>query len=233
MTARYAIYFSPDDSSELGAFGWTVLRRRSLNADDWLNPHLPVEFPASSVWAERIKKPAQYGFHATIKAPFELAEGQSSDKLITDLAEFCNSQTAIRLEGLAPVRTCRYDSLAFEKQPETLPVLAAECVTQFEQYRAPLSKTDFERRDPASLSESELANLNRYGYPYVLDDFNFHMTLSGQNSHDDQDYFDWLNQLYKSMVKDIPILDRLCVFHQPDRQSAFIRIAECMFGNSA
>jgi len=77
VTGRYAIYFTPDDSSELGLFGATVLRRRSEDAGDWLNPELPVDFPQSSDWAERIKKPAHYGFHATMKAPFELAPGIS------------------------------------------------------------------------------------------------------------------------------------------------------------
>lgn len=234
MTARYAIYFSPEDSSELSLFGATVLRRHALDATDWLNPELPVEFPESCVWSDQINKPAQYGFHATIKAPFELAEGQSADNLISELVAFCNTQTLISLQGLAPVRTCRYDALAFVQQPEALPPLAAACVKGFEHYRAPLHPADVERRNPASLSESELANLHQYGYPYILNDFNFHMTLSGQNSkdadHDNLAYFEWLCDLYKTMVKTPPVLDRLCVFQQPDRQSPFIRLAECLFG---
>ena len=231
MTARYAIYFAPDDSSELGVFGATVLRRRALCPNDWLNPQLPVRFPESANWHEQIQKPAHYGFHATIKAPFELADDQSADDLIADLTDLAKKQTAISLEGLAPVRTCRYDALAFVTQPGKLPTLAAECVTKFEKYRAPLNAADIERRDPDSLSESELASLHRYGYPYVLDDFNFHMTLSGQNNHDDNTYFEWLQKLYAAMVTKTPLLDRLCVFHQPDRQSPFLRIEECRFGS--
>ena len=58
MTARYAIYFAPDDDSELGLFGATVLRRHALDATDWINPDLAVEFPHSSVWSDRIQRMA-------------------------------------------------------------------------------------------------------------------------------------------------------------------------------
>jgi len=207
-----------------------VLRRRALDANDWLNPDLAVEFPQSSVWSDRIQRPAHYGFHATIKAPFELNQGQSADNLIADVAQFCQSRQPISLQGLAPIRTSRYDALAFEQQPEALRQLASDCVIEFEKYRAPLTDADIQRRDPASLSESEIANMQRFGYPYILDDFNFHMTLSGRNDHNDSAYLSWLNHLYESMVVSAPILDRLCIFHQPDRNTPFVRIEENIFG---
>lgn len=230
MTARYGIYFTPDDNSELAAYGATVLRRTAVDASDWLNPDLAVSFPATSAWQEQIRKPAHYGFHATMKAPFELAQGQSADKLTAALEAFCRTQISIVLDGLAPVRSCRYDALALTQQPDEISRLASDCVTLFEQFRAPLGKADIARRNPASLTESELANMHRYGYPYVLNDFNFHMTLSGQSNRDDNAYFAWLQDLYKTMVKEPPVLDRLCVFYQPDRQKPFIRIEEFKFG---
>lgn len=231
MTARYAIYFAPDDNSQLGGFGATVLRRRALDATDWLNPELVIEFPASSVWSDRIERPAHYGFHATLKAPFELADGQSSDNLIADVAEYCQTCDNISLDHLAPIRTSRYDALAFEKQPDALKVLASDCVLNFEKYRAPLTDTDVARRDPSTLTVSQLENMQRYGYPYILDDFNFHMTLSGRNDHNDAAYLDWLKHLYQTMVTETPVLDRLSIFYQPNRTTAFVRIAEHLFGN--
>jgi len=54
-------------------------------------------------------------------------------------------------------------------------------VTRFEQFRAPLTEADVQRRNPDSLTESQRQNMYQYGYPHVLNDFNFHMTLSGQN----------------------------------------------------
>ncbi len=230
MTDRYAIYFAPQDNSELEIFGATVLRRRAVNANEWINPQLPVAFPESAHWQDLIKRPAHYGFHATIKAPFELAKGESADELVADLAEFCRHREPIKLNGLAPIRTSRYDALAFDDQPGALPTLAADCVTHFEKYRAPLTQADIDRRDPASLNDVQRDYLARFGYPYIMDDFNFHMTLSGSEDRDDVGYLDWLQTLYRSMVNDHPVLDRLCVFHQPDRSTAFVRTHEFIFG---
>jgi len=206
VTERYAIYFSPADDSELDIFGATVLRRRASDAN--------------------------YGFHATIKAPFALSEGQTIDRLQDDLATYCASQKPIPLPGLAPSRSCRYHSLAFEQQPEQLRLMAKECVQQFEPFRAPLTETDIKRRNPSSLTPRQQGYLEQYGYPHVLDDFNFHMTLSGANDTSDTDYLQWLNQLYESIVKQTPMLDRLCIFHQPDRNTAFVRKSEFLFGNT-
>ncbi len=230
MTARYAIYFAPQDDSELERFGATVLRRRATDPEEWLNPDLPVEFPASSDWQDLVQRPAHYGFHATIKAPFELADGLSADKLMADLEQFCHSRQPISLHGLAPIRTSRYDALAFHDQPDALPQLASECVTHFETYRAPITQADIDRREPAKLTTVQRVYLEKYGYPYILDDFNFHMTLSGRNDHDDASYLDWLKRLYQSMITQDPVLDRLCVFYQPDRTTSFVRIGEFVFG---
>jgi len=207
-----------------------VLRRRALDATDWINSDLSVAFPQSSVWSDRIQRPAHYGFHATIKAPFELCEGQSADNLIADVADFCQSRQPINLQGLAPIRTSRYDALAFEQQPDAVQQLASDCVIEFEKYRAPLTEADIQRRNPQSLTESEITNMQRFGYPYVLENFNFHMTLSGCNDHNDSAYLSWLNQLYRSMVTTTPVLDRLCIFYQPDRNTPFVRIEENIFG---
>jgi len=57
---------------------------------------------------------------------------------------------------------------------------AASVVKSFEPFRAALSEADIARRKPEKLTESQRANLMRWGYPYVMDDFGFHMTLTGQ-----------------------------------------------------
>ena len=233
VTERYAIYFSPADDSELDIFGATVLRRRATDAKEWLHPALPVEFPASVCWSTQSQVPSRYGFHATIKAPFTLAEGQSIDQLQQDLANFSNTQKPIPLPGLAPMLTSRYHSLAFEQQPEPLRQMAAACVQQFEPFRAPLTEADIKRRDPASLTPRQQDYLKQYGYPYVLDDFNFHMTLAGATDNKNSDYLQWLGSLYESIVKETPVLDRLSIFYQPDRNTAFVRKSEFLFGSAS
>jgi len=235
LTARFAIYFSPSEDSELGIFGATVLRRKSICSSEWLHPKLPVQFPADSCWHTQIQVPAHYGFHATIKAPFELANGQTIGQLQIDLEQFCASQQPIALTGVKPTRTPRYHALAYDpqsQQPSELRQMAADCVQHFEPFRAALTDADIKRRNPSLLTPEQRDNLSQYGYPYVLDDFNFHMTLSGAKNQNDENYLRWLTQLYQTMVTETPVLDRLSIFYQPDRDTAFVQHSEFLFAQT-
>lgn len=226
---RYAIFFAPADDSALGIYGATVLRRKSTSEQEWVNPQIPVNFENTPVWRSCVERPAHYGFHATINAPFELNDDYKLEELLHDLSEFCEQNQPLPLSNLAPRLTHRYDALAFDDQPQDIKDFAAACTTRFEKYRAPLTAQDIQRRQKKALSESQISNLQRYGYPYVFDEFNFHMTLSGTMPDDDNGFLRWLGVLYKYMVPETPLLDRLCVFKQADRKSAFTRIAEFPF----
>lgn len=228
MSSRYAIYFTPSDDSPLGIYGTTVLRRRARCSEEWVNESLPVHFNDTATWRKLIAKPAHYGFHATIKAPFELAEDQSSDQLHKALEKFAALQTPISLAGLEPRRTQRYDALAFAEQPEALKTLAARCVDEFEQFRAPLTEADTHRRRLAELTSTQEVNLQKFGYPYVHEEFNFHMTLSGAKPTNKK-YLQWLMDLYRATVREPATLDRLCIFHQTDRATPFVRLSEFCF----
>lgn len=227
--ARYAIFFAPGDDTALGVYGATVLRREATSKEEWVNPQIPVNFENTPVWRACVARPAHYGFHATINAPFELNDSYSPDELFEDLSVFCKQQQPLLLENLAPRLTHRYDALAFDQQPQEIKDLAAACTTRFEKYRAPLTEQDVIRRQKKALSKSQISNLQQYGYPYVLDEFNFHMTLSGTMPDDDNGFLRWLGVLYGQMVPETPLLDRLCVFNQTDRKSAFTRIADFPF----
>lgn len=227
--ARYAIFFAPHDESTLGIYGATVLRRKATSDDEWVNPDIPVNFENTPVWRQCVERPAHYGFHATINAPFELNKQYSAEELLDDLAAFCKQQRPLALSNLAPRLTHRYDALAFEDQPEEIKSFASASITRFEKYRAKLTSEDLTRRKKKAFSASQVSNLQRYGYPYVFEEFNFHMTLSGTMPDDDNGFLRWLGVLYSQMVPETPLLDRLCVFKQSDRKAAFIRIANFPF----
>src|SRR5690606_26427125 len=57
--------------------------------------------------------------------------------------------------------------------------LAKAAVIEFDAFRAALSEEDIARRSPERLNERQLAYLHERGYPHVLDEFNFHITLTG------------------------------------------------------
>src|SRR5262249_54746601 len=53
------------------------------------------------------------------------------------------------------------------------------CVTAFDNFRSPVTPEERRRRLGAGLTNRQIENLDRWGYPYVLEDFRFHMTLTG------------------------------------------------------
>src|SRR3546814_16854276 len=56
----------------------------------------------------------------------------------------------------------------------------ADCVRAFDRFRAPPSETALARRRAAGLSARQEANLQAWGYPYVMEDFRLHFTLTGR-----------------------------------------------------
>src|SRR5205085_4569680 len=61
-----------------------------------------------------------------------------------------------------------------------LELLAAEATKAFDPFRAPLSPEDRARRKPDKLAPRQRDYLDRWGYPYVFEEFRFHMTLTGR-----------------------------------------------------
>jgi len=57
---------------------------------------------------------------------------------------------------------------------------AADCVSVFDGFRAPMTPEDRARRNPSKLTSRQCDYLDRWGYPYVMEEFRFHMTLTGR-----------------------------------------------------
>jgi len=211
---RYSVYFAPAEDSELAEFG-----RKALQSEPLQNDH-----PAR---IEMTRKAAHYGFHATFKAPMELAAGLNETHLLDAVKSFVQTKKAVKLTGLGPQVLNGFHALMLPPC-EAVDKFAADTMTSFDRFRAPLSEADRVRRNPDQLSQRQRDYLERYGYPHVLDDFHFHMTLSQQlnDSAKSASYHTWLTELYGDTITQTPWLDRLAVFWQPDRATAFTRLAE-------
>lgn len=181
---RYAIYFAPARHTPLWRFGSAVLGYDAETARD-VAQLLPPGWEAGAFHALTVE-PRRYGFHATLKAPFRLAAGADEAVLIAALNAFAARQTAFALPSLE-VRaiTARKSEGGFVAltEPEPTPALLAlerAAVTVFEPFRAPLTEEEIAKRRPDRLSEPQLAHLTAFGYPHILDDFRFHLTLTGR-----------------------------------------------------
>lgn len=130
--------------------------------------------------AKLTARPRKYGLHGTLKAPFHLAQDRSETELCAAVAEFSNTHPAALIDAMTLQYANGFVALRPAHDSASLRALAADVVTAFEPFRAPLSDADIARRRKARLSQRQDAQLLRWGYPFVFDDFNFHITLSGR-----------------------------------------------------
>lgn len=163
---RYAIYYAPPP----GDF--------ATRANLWLSeaaPHLPgLPRPPADLTAA----PRRYGFHGTIKAPFRLAEGVTPQMLQADIASLAAHLAPLRMAGLRLEILKGFLALIPEGDDTELLALGAEVVSRLDPLRAPLTEADIARRRPDRLTARQRELLARWGYPYVMEEFRFHLTLS-------------------------------------------------------
>lgn len=175
MFKRYAIYYTPAAGTALADFGADWLGWDSAAGAVRVHPDVPgVDM------AEITATPRKYGFHGTIKPPFRLADGASPDALADALAMICASAAPVLLEGLQLARLGRFLALVPDGNATELGALAARAVQELDDFRAPLNEAELAKRRAAALTPEQDAHLVRWGYPYVLDQFRFHLTLSGK-----------------------------------------------------
>jgi hypothetical protein len=157
--ARYAIYWLPDGA--LGKAG-----------ADWLG------WDARSGRGDADGAPARYGFHATIKPPFRLAHGVSAEALCDEARAVTAELDAVDLGRLTVTRLGRFLALTPACNPSAL---AAKTVAGLDAFRAPPGAEERERRRAASLTPAQETLLDLWGYPYVMDEFRMHLTLTGRD----------------------------------------------------
>ncbi|OLP60367.1 hypothetical protein BJF93_15575 [Xaviernesmea oryzae] len=175
---RYALYFTPpaDDPLTLAAACW--LGRDAFSGAGLEQPDVPGLSPER--FRELTEEPRRYGFHATLKAPFALKDGTSEEALVRAFTDFAKAQAPFDIPELTLARIGSFFALVSGEPCAPLQDFGAAAVRAFEPFRAPLSEADIARRKPDSLSERQRLNLMDWGYPYVFEDFRFHMTLSGR-----------------------------------------------------
>lgn len=172
---RYAIYFAPPEGAlartAAAWLGWDAAAGCPVPQPEF--PDLPRPL------AELTAEPQKYGFHATLKAPFRLAEGRTPETLAEAVGALASDLAPVELDGLALGQMAgQFLALRPDGEEGPLKALAARIVTELDPFRAPLTAQDLMRRNADKLGSRHRALLEQFGYPYVLEEFRFHMTLS-------------------------------------------------------
>jgi len=223
VTARAAIYFTPPRDSDLARFSAAWLGRDMATGSDV--PRLAIGGLDSTCQVEITRSPRHYGFHATLKAPFELAPGAALDDVRHALANFVAGRRAVQGPRLALRAFHGFLALMFAEPSPQVDMLAQTCVETFERFRAPLSDIDLARRREADLTPHQDELLQRWGYPYVEDEFRFHMTLTEQMSDAHCDMVQAALAPHVAPFCTEPLaLEAVSLVAQEDRRSPFVLV---------
>lgn len=200
---RFAIYYAPAEDSLL-----------ARAARVWFS---------HAGWLEHTVSPRHYGFHATLKPPFALAEGTSRERLLESVAAFAAGERAFKLPGFAVSLLGNFLALTLAEPSGELNELAGRIVTHFDAFRRPAAEAELAQRRQAQLNVRQLELLERWGYPYVLDQWQFHMTLTSSLPEGElrEDLVGRLKEHFAPAFVEPLWLEDLCVFWQPERTAAF------------
>ncbi len=189
--ARFAIYYAPARASGWWDAGSTWLARDAESGTS-LVPH---DAPAlSQPLAQLTASPRRYGWHGTLVAPFHLAEHVSVADLLEVSENWAQAQVpfalAVEAATLGDFVALRPATPSGDQQ---MRALAADALRTFTPLRVAPSRADIAKRMAAPLTERQRELLVEWGYPYVLDEFRFHMTVSNSldNAADRATIVEW------------------------------------------
>ena len=100
---RYAIYFTPEQHDPLTRLAADWLGRDPFTGAATKPPASTVLSPAEIAFHTASAR--RYGFHATLKAPFRLAEGESQADLEAAMAEFARATAPVVIPQRRQVQT--------------------------------------------------------------------------------------------------------------------------------
>lgn len=161
--------------------------------------------------------PRHYGLHATLKAPFRLSEDAGEEALKDALRAFAAQRRVFAMPPLEVAVLGGFLALRPAQPSAALQALAAECVTQFDRFRRPADAQETGRRLAAGLDARQQALLAQWGYPYVLDQFRFHLTLTDRLDAPERERLQtWLEDYFAPALEQALRCDHLCLFVESD-----------------
>jgi putative phosphonate metabolism protein len=223
---RYAIYYVPEPGSDFDRFGTELLGYDATTGEDLAFPDGILQLAPD--WRELTHDPRKYGFHATLKAPHSLAPGKTEAELLAACEAFANTPQPIPVINPIVDSISGFIAVVPAEPPDELKRLAADCVREFDSFRAPLTSEDRARRNPSMLTARQREHLDRWGYPYVMQDFRFHMTLTGRLGDAKREAIRTILQERFALLEITTLsIDRIALFRQDVADSRFRIVWYC------
>jgi hypothetical protein len=178
---RYALYLAPPPESDLWRFGCDVIGRDAGTGAS-CDGFAPEGYPPDA-WRSLTSDPRRYGFHTTLKAPFALRLDLDVAELFDRVAELARTFSPFDAGELSAGVVAAGDGRGFVAlEPQValkeLRSFEASVVRRLDRLRDPFAKAARERPGSGSLTPRQAYYLDAWGYPYVLDEFHPHFTLT-------------------------------------------------------
>lgn len=178
---RYALYLTPPPDSDLWRFGCDVVGRDPVAGAP--SEGFSLEGYPPDSWRSMTSDAPRYGFHATLKAPFSLRLDLNPAGLFDRVAEFARKRSPfdageLRVGVVKAGHGLSFAALKPEGELKELRSFEASVVRGLDELRAPFVETGREYRGSTRLTPRQAYYLHAWGYPYVLDEFDPHFTLT-------------------------------------------------------
>ena len=212
---RFAIYYAPAPGSPLHDLGSRWLGRDAFTGQSLVPPEgaLPGDTTA---------EPRRYGLHATLKPPFALAAHASPAQLSAAVLRLARGRGPV-VTGLVLAEIDGFLALVPSGEGAALRAIADACVRDLDGFRLAPSLEELDRRRRAGLTTAQNDYLAAWGYPYVFDEFRFHMTLTGRLDETRLAQARALARRHFAAVLEATVaVDALCVFTEPSPGAPFI-----------
>ena len=221
MNARYALFFAPAETSPLWRAGSLWLGRDARPGASLPQPEI-AGLPAERVHA-LTASPRRYGLHATLKPPFSLVEGTSPAMLMDAIGSLASQLQPFTLPALNVAPLSDFIALRTSGATDALQALADRCVAELDRFRRRAGADEIAKRRAQGLTAAQEAFLERYGYPYVMSEWRFHMTLSERVFGTERALLlRWLERYFETALS-VPIrCDDICLFVQPSMRDPFL-----------
>ncbi|MCH8169422.1 MAG: DUF1045 domain-containing protein [Proteobacteria bacterium] len=216
--ARYAVFWAPAAGSGLARFGAAWLGWDAEAGCEVAQPDIALSRPLDQI----TRTPRRYSFHGTLKPPFRLAAGTDATALDQATRELAARTPPATAPGLAPSTRLGFLALMPTGPAPALDALAAACTHDLDRYSAAPDRAELDQRRTRGLTPRQEANLTRWGSPYVLDEFRFHLTLSGRlRAGEEEALIATVSALSAPHLAPVLRVDDICLFGDPGAGGGF------------
>ena len=217
--SRYAIYYAPPEGDYLSEFtaswfGWNPHRGTKVS---YLKLN-DLNFEISAI----TKNPRRYGFHGTLKAPFFLIRSRTVKELKLAILKLSLSVQKVEIKSMILQNLNGFVVITPAMENKAIGRLAKKCVEELDLFREPEPIKKMQMRRSKGLSKSEERLLQKWGYPYVLENFKFHLTMSGKLKPEaSQNVIDVLTSELQPVLKKPLLINQICLFGENIRHGNF------------